>query len=275
MIQGFSFFIDSLNCLSIESLNCFFIDSLNCFFIDYLDLLFIDFIIFLYFLILSILNNYWFFQFWLIIAQFPIIESYAVACISHNHKLLFNPLIEFDLLIGLIGKVNLISLQAQSDWDVRLLRTQSKRNSQVGIFHQVRYQNCIYVINVPIIQVSQTEWQRGLRGSKKRVKSDKSCPQHDGLGSPNHIKESIKIKLRGLEFSDYVTRCDIQCGDPAICLQCKSVPNLNRTNRQSMLWHLIAHTVLLTVAVDSFKHIILLDCSSFIKAHNPSILLIC
>jgi hypothetical protein len=37
-----------------------------------------------------------------------------------------------------------------------------------------------------------------------------------GLGLLNHIKESIKIKLRGLGLSYYIICCDVQRGEPAI-----------------------------------------------------------
>ncbi len=47
------------------------------------------------------------------------------------------------------------------------------------------------------------------------VRSDESRPQRGRLGSPNHIKESIKIKPRGTGLSYHVIWCGVQRGDPA------------------------------------------------------------
>jgi hypothetical protein len=53
------------------------------------------------------------------------------------------------------------------------------------------------VINVRIRTVSQRQNDATVSpAALQLVRSDKSRPQRGGLGSPNHIKESIKIKLR-------------------------------------------------------------------------------
>ncbi len=73
-----------------------------------------------------------------------------------------------------------------------------------------------YVINVHIRTVSQTDsfWMaprsvpRPLTGLLAR--SGDFRPQRGGLGSPNHIKESIKIKPRGTRLSYHVTWCAVE-----------------------------------------------------------------
>jgi hypothetical protein len=122
-------------------------------------------------------------------------------------QFLSNLLIGFDLLIGVMP--NQCNLPISSpQWDIGLIGQNSNKFTSPNRFTGKDIKALYYVITC-VSEQSHRQYDAAVSPAAiQRVRSDPTNPasQRGGLGSPNHIKESIKIKPRPMGHRVVVSR---------------------------------------------------------------------